>query len=71
MKVSGDRLATALFQLSICGGSLAVPHDLVPKDNQKSPKATEQARPEDRATTPLPSEGSNAGLIVPTKCLWL
>ncbi|XP_028263346.1 uncharacterized protein LOC114437112 isoform X2 [Parambassis ranga] len=55
-KVSGDRLATALFQLSICGGSLAVPQDLVLKDNQKTSKATEQSRPEDKATTPLPSE---------------
>ncbi|XP_035467715.2 protein NO VEIN isoform X3 [Scophthalmus maximus] len=54
LQVSGDRLATALFQLAICGGSLAVPQDLVPKD--KSPKSTEQTKREDRPPTSLPSE---------------
>ncbi|XP_072312808.1 uncharacterized protein [Eucyclogobius newberryi] len=55
LQVSGDRLATALFQLSICGGSLAAPQDLVLKD--KSAKAQEQAKPEEKASTPRPSEG--------------
>uniref|UniRef100_A0A3P8TIF1 Wu:fj29h11 n=1 Tax=Amphiprion percula TaxID=161767 RepID=A0A3P8TIF1_AMPPE len=41
-----DRLATALFQLAICGGSLSVPQDLVPKD--KASKATEQTKIEDK-----------------------
>lgn len=56
LQVSGDRLATALFQLAVCGGSLAVPQDLVPKD--KSSKATEKTKAEDRSTKSLPSEGS-------------
>ncbi|XP_060951191.1 uncharacterized protein wu:fj29h11 [Limanda limanda] len=54
LQVSGDRLATALFQLAICGGSLAVPHDLVPKD--KAPQTTEKNTKGDKLTTPLPSE---------------
>ncbi|KAM6951488.1 uncharacterized protein FYW47_015000 [Aplochiton taeniatus] len=36
LQVSGDRLARALFQLAICGGSLATPKDLVPKDKPSS-----------------------------------
>ncbi|XP_039991364.1 protein NO VEIN isoform X3 [Xiphias gladius] len=56
LQVSGDRLAKALFQLAICGGSLAVPHDLVPKD--KAPKTTEQTKREDKPTTSLPSEAT-------------
>ncbi|XP_059892948.1 uncharacterized protein wu:fj29h11 isoform X3 [Gadus macrocephalus] len=32
LQVSGDRLCSAMFQLAICGGSLAVPQDLVAKD---------------------------------------
>ncbi|XP_031146992.1 protein NO VEIN isoform X1 [Sander lucioperca] len=54
LQVSGNRLATALFQLAICGGSLAVPQDLVPKD--KASNTTEQTKNEDKPTTSLPSE---------------
>ncbi|XP_028998254.2 uncharacterized protein wu:fj29h11 [Betta splendens] len=54
LQVSGDRLATALFQLAICGGSLDVPQDLVPKD--KTSKAAEQTRKEENSTASLPSE---------------
>uniref|UniRef100_A0A3Q2WHL7 Wu:fj29h11 n=1 Tax=Haplochromis burtoni TaxID=8153 RepID=A0A3Q2WHL7_HAPBU len=54
LQVSGNRLETALFQLAICGGSLAVPHDLVPKD--KTSKPTEKTKPEDKSTKSLPSE---------------
>ncbi|XP_045924345.1 protein NO VEIN [Micropterus dolomieu] len=55
LQVSGNRLAKALFQLAICGGSLAVPQDLVLKD--KASKTTEQTTKEDTLTTsPLPSE---------------
>ncbi|XP_034415421.1 protein NO VEIN isoform X2 [Cyclopterus lumpus] len=54
LQVSGNRLAKALFQLAICGGSLAVPLDLVPKD--KSSNTTEQTKREDKPTTSLPSE---------------
>ncbi|KAM8729268.1 uncharacterized protein AB9X84_026582 isoform 1-T2 [Acanthopagrus schlegelii] len=53
-QVSDNRLAKALFQLAICGGSLAVPQDLVPKD--KASKTTEQMKTEDKPTTSLPSE---------------
>nr|XP_029134426.1 uncharacterized protein LOC109987450 [Labrus bergylta] len=55
LQVSGNHLATALFQLSICGGSLAVPQDLVPKD--KTSKNSEPSKPEDNLTVSLPSEG--------------
>ncbi|XP_030610585.1 protein NO VEIN isoform X2 [Archocentrus centrarchus] len=54
LQVSGDRLSTALFQLAICGGSLAVPQDLVPKD--KTSKPTENTKTEDKSTKSLPSE---------------
>ncbi|XP_069563541.1 uncharacterized protein [Brachyistius frenatus] len=54
LQVSGDRLATALFQLAICGGSLAVPSDLVPKD--KVSKTTEQTKAEDQNNVSLPGE---------------
>ncbi|XP_056285066.1 uncharacterized protein wu:fj29h11 isoform X2 [Pseudoliparis swirei] len=54
LQVSGNRLAKALFQLAICGGSLAVPLDLVPKD--KSSNTTEQTKREDKPTTSLASE---------------
>ncbi|XP_076005731.1 uncharacterized protein LOC143000345 isoform X2 [Genypterus blacodes] len=54
--VSGDRLATALFQLAICGGSLAVPQDLVLKD--KTSNTTEQPRKDYKPTTSLPSEAT-------------
>lgn len=55
MQVSQDRLARALFQLAVCGGSLAVPSDLVPKE--KTPKTTEQAKTVNKAAASLPSEG--------------
>ncbi|TNN81627.1 Transmembrane protein 238 [Liparis tanakae] len=54
LQVSGNRLAKALFQLAICGGSLAVPLDLVPKDN--SSNTTEQTKREEKPTTSLASE---------------
>ncbi|XP_072524200.1 uncharacterized protein [Salminus brasiliensis] len=41
--VSGDRLARALLQLAICGGSLVVPNDLVPKE--KPQKQTQEKKP--------------------------
>ncbi|XP_070783607.1 uncharacterized protein [Enoplosus armatus] len=52
--VSDNRLAKPLFQLAICGGSLAVPQDLVPKD--KASRTTEQTAKEDKPATSLPSE---------------
>ncbi|XP_014916077.1 uncharacterized protein LOC106964848 isoform X1 [Poecilia latipinna] len=55
MQVSVDRLTRALFQLAICGGSLAVPQDLVPKE--KTTKATEEAKAVDKTAPTLPSEG--------------
>lgn len=55
-QVSGDRLSTALFQLAICGGSLAAPQDLVLKD--KASKANEQTKKEEKPSTALPSEGN-------------
>uniref|UniRef100_A0A8C6V2P3 Wu:fj29h11 n=1 Tax=Neogobius melanostomus TaxID=47308 RepID=A0A8C6V2P3_9GOBI len=55
-QVSADRLARALFQLSICGGSLAAPQDLVLKD--KSSKAKEQAKAEEKPSAPLPTEAA-------------
>uniref|UniRef100_A0A3Q3H2C9 Wu:fj29h11 n=1 Tax=Labrus bergylta TaxID=56723 RepID=A0A3Q3H2C9_9LABR len=61
LQVSGNHLATALFQLSICGGSLAVPQDLVPKD--KTSKNSEPSKPEDNLTVSLPSEGTTAGQV--------
>lgn len=60
--MSGDHLATALFQLAICGGSLAVPQNLVPKD--KMSKTSESTNREGKATTPLPSEGIYEGCHV-------
>ncbi|KAM4623633.1 uncharacterized protein ACJ7VT_004679 [Polymixia lowei] len=50
LQVSGDRLATALFQLAICGGSLAPPQDLVLKD--KPSKPTEQMNAVDKPAPP-------------------
>uniref|UniRef100_A0A1A8UKW3 HTH OST-type domain-containing protein n=1 Tax=Nothobranchius furzeri TaxID=105023 RepID=A0A1A8UKW3_NOTFU len=49
-----DRLARALFQLAVCGGSLAVPQDVVLKEQK--PKTTQQTNMVDRAAAPLPSE---------------
>ncbi|XP_059180709.1 uncharacterized protein wu:fj29h11 [Centropristis striata] len=54
LQVSGNRLTTALFQLAICGGSLAVPQDLVPKE--KASNTSEQTKTENKPTTNLPSE---------------
>lgn len=54
LQVSGDRLSTALFQLAICGGSLAVPQDLMAKE-KPSKAAGKPAQQEPAA--PLPSEG--------------
>ncbi|XP_056152733.1 uncharacterized protein LOC130127187 [Lampris incognitus] len=56
LQVSGDRLARALFQLAICGGSLAAPQDLVLKD--KPSKRKERENPEDKPTVTLPSEAT-------------
>ncbi|XP_029953318.1 protein NO VEIN isoform X2 [Salarias fasciatus] len=54
LEVSADRLAMALFQLAVCGGSLAPPQDLVLKE--KAPKATEQTQANDKSDILLPSE---------------
>ncbi|XP_035998446.1 protein NO VEIN isoform X3 [Fundulus heteroclitus] len=54
VEVSADRLARALFQLAVCGGSLAVPQDLVLKD--KTPKTSAEAKTGDPAAPALPSE---------------
>ncbi|CAG5911609.1 unnamed protein product [Menidia menidia] len=53
-QVSNDRLAKALFQLAVCGGSLAAPQDLVLKD--KTSKPSEQTKTADKAPTVIPSE---------------
>ncbi|XP_051926916.1 uncharacterized protein wu:fj29h11 isoform X2 [Hippocampus zosterae] len=54
-EVSGNKLATALFQLAICGGSLAVPQDQVA--NEKTPQTSGKNDPmEDRPATSIPSE---------------
>ncbi|XP_053540833.1 uncharacterized protein wu:fj29h11 isoform X2 [Ictalurus punctatus] len=53
--VSGDRLARTLFQLAICGGSLAIPNDLAQKEKpQKHVK--EQKASEKKATEMPPTE---------------
>lgn len=55
--VSGDRLARTLFQLAICGGSLAIPNDLAQKEKpQKHVK--EQKASEKKATEMPPTEGA-------------
>ncbi|XP_034049192.1 uncharacterized protein LOC117530424 [Thalassophryne amazonica] len=56
IQVSGDRLATALFQLAICGGSLDVPKDLVPKD--KPSNNVQMTKNEAKPVTSLPSEAA-------------
>uniref|UniRef100_A0A3B1JM69 Wu:fj29h11 n=1 Tax=Astyanax mexicanus TaxID=7994 RepID=A0A3B1JM69_ASTMX len=57
MCVSGDRLARSLFQLAICGGSLAVPTDLVPKE--KPQKHAQEKKPvEETASAPPPAEAA-------------
>ncbi|XP_077481497.1 uncharacterized protein LOC144092518 isoform X3 [Stigmatopora argus] len=55
MEISGNKLATALFQLAICGGSLDIPQNLVTKDN--TPQTSAKVGPvEDRPTMSNPSE---------------
>lgn len=66
--MSGNQLANALFQLAICGGSLAVPQNLVPKDNMS--KTSEPTNREDKATTPRPSEGIYEECHVFETCLF-
>lgn len=56
LRVSADRLARALFQLAICGGSLAAPQDLVPKE--KPARHTQERRAEEKTQATPPSEGS-------------
>ncbi|XP_017542148.1 protein NO VEIN isoform X1 [Pygocentrus nattereri] len=52
MYVSGDRLARTLFQLAVCGGSLAVPSDLVPKE--KPQKQSQEKKPSEEMTSEAP-----------------
>lgn len=59
--MSGNALTNALFQLAICGGSLAVPQNLVPINNSKT---SDKINVEDKATTSLPSEGIDTGCHV-------
>ncbi|XP_023805116.1 uncharacterized protein LOC101171115 isoform X2 [Oryzias latipes] len=56
--VSDDQLAKALFQLAICGGSLAAPQELVPQ--KKSSKNTEQSQAvsDDSDVPALPCEAT-------------
>ncbi|XP_066520431.1 uncharacterized protein wu:fj29h11 isoform X2 [Hoplias malabaricus] len=57
MCVSSDRLARTLLQLAICGGSLAVPNDLVSKE--KSQKQKQEKKPcEDISSTAPPTEAA-------------
>ncbi|XP_060795619.1 uncharacterized protein wu:fj29h11 isoform X3 [Neoarius graeffei] len=55
MYVSGDRLARTLFQLAICGGSLAIPNDLAPKEKPQK-QVQEQKASEKKATVMPPTE---------------
>lgn len=56
LRMSNDRLATALFQLAICCGSLEVPQDLVAKEKScKSCTGIKQGQEE--STILPPSEG--------------
>lgn len=57
MCVSGDRLARTLFQLAICGGSLAIPNDLTPKEKPQK-QAQDQKASEKKATEMPPTEGA-------------
>ncbi|XP_066560829.1 uncharacterized protein LOC136750017 isoform X2 [Amia ocellicauda] len=57
VRVSGDRLATALFQLAICCGSLEVPHDLVAKEKTRKP-AEDKDKKECKNTVQPPSEAA-------------
>ncbi|KAL0984014.1 hypothetical protein UPYG_G00135910 [Umbra pygmaea] len=54
LRVSADRLARALFQLAICGGSLAAPQDLVPKD--KPSRCTREKGAEENTQPTPPTE---------------
>uniref|UniRef100_A0A8C7R4M3 Wu:fj29h11 n=1 Tax=Oncorhynchus mykiss TaxID=8022 RepID=A0A8C7R4M3_ONCMY len=56
LRVSADRLARALFQLAICGGSLAAPQDLVPKE--KPARHTQERRAEEKTQATPPSEAT-------------
>ncbi|XP_028975778.2 uncharacterized protein wu:fj29h11 isoform X2 [Esox lucius] len=56
LRVSSDRLAMALFQLAICGGSLAAPQDLVPKE--KPSRHKQETRAEEKPQTTPPSEAT-------------
>ncbi|XP_041714657.1 uncharacterized protein wu:fj29h11 isoform X2 [Coregonus clupeaformis] len=56
LRVSADRLARALFQLAICGGSLAAPQDLVPKEKPARP--TQERRAEEKTQATPPSEAA-------------
>ncbi|KAM9410935.1 uncharacterized protein ACWYII_025836 isoform 8-T9 [Salvelinus alpinus] len=56
LRVSADRLARALFQLAICGGSLAAPQDLVPKE--KPARHTQERRAEEKTQATAPSEAA-------------
>ncbi|TSK14591.1 Sacsin [Bagarius yarrelli] len=53
--ISEDRLARTLFQLAICGGSLAIPNDLAPKEKPQK-QTQEQSASEKKATEMLPTE---------------
>ncbi|MCI4384121.1 hypothetical protein PGIGA_G00034980 [Pangasianodon gigas] len=52
MYVSGDRLARTLFQLAICGGSLAIPNDLAPKE--KPQKQVQEQKASEKKSTEMP-----------------
>lgn len=61
---------TALFQLAICGGSLAIPQDLVPRD--KTPKTKEQPQAEcDKSAAALPSAGTRLSGITGVEDVFL
>lgn len=60
--MSENALTNALFQLAICGGSLALPQNLVPIN--KMSKTSDKINMEDKATTSLPSEGTDTGCHV-------
>jgi len=61
LQVGGDRLSTAMFQLAICGGSLAVPQDLVAR-KQPANAAAKPATHEPAVA--LPSEGQPCHFII-------
>ena len=63
LQVSGDRLCTAMFQLAICGGSLAVPQDLVAKE-QPAKAAGRPAQHEPAVSLPSEGQSVHSGRIV-------